>query len=356
MLNVLIVYAVQEERVHLSMPRCKFHYCRTGVGKVAAAIAVEQAIAHHKPDVVMNIGTAGSVHYKIGSVHLCHKFVDRDMEKLNNFGVPFEEDFTDAINKSGFFKNWVFDSVCNTGDTFLTEADGTGDVFDMESFAVARVCRMNDVPFVGVKCVTDIIGQNSIKHWEEKLAEAQAILQQFVNDNPLVVPENHITRQAQQIIQQLKLDEHPEGGWFKEVYKSDMIWTKEALPKSFGGDRSALTSIYYLLAGERFSAFHKIKSPEIWYFHRGMPLIIHCIDVNGEYQHIELSDRINGRLQYTVEPDVWFAAEIKEGLGYALVSCAVAPGFDFADFKLGKAKELSEAFPMHKNMIERLSR
>ncbi|SMO82874.1 Predicted sugar epimerase, cupin superfamily [Saccharicrinis carchari] len=355
MLNVLIVYAVQEERVQLTMPRCKFHYCRTGVGKVAAAIAVEQAIATHQPDVVINIGTAGAIHYKIGSVHLCQKFVDRDMEKLNNFGVPFEEDFTDEVRKCGFFKNWVFESVCNTGDTFLTTADGTGDVFDMESFAVARVCRMNNVPFVGVKCVTDIIGQNSIQHWEEKLAEAQAILQQFVNDNPLLVPDDHITREARQIIHQLKMNKHPEGGWFKEVYKSDIVLKKEGLPGTFDSDRSALTSIYYLLAGERFSAFHKIKSPEVWYFHRGMPLIIHMIDPKGCYSHVELSERINGHLQYTVEPHTWFAAEVKEGLGYSLVSCAVAPGFDFADFELGQTKKLLALFPMHKELISRFS-
>ncbi|MGQ1787385.1 MULTISPECIES: cupin domain-containing protein [unclassified Saccharicrinis] len=356
MLNVLIVYAVEEERVHVDMPHCKFHYCRTGVGKVNAAIAVERGIAIHNPDVVINIGTAGTVNYKIGSVHLCKRFVDRDMEKLSHFGVSFEEDFTDEVEKCGFFNSWLFDSVCNTGDTFLTSADGTGDIFDMESFAVARVCRMHNLPFVGVKCVTDVIGQNSIKHWEEKLAEAQAILQNFVDNNHLSVSEYHISNEAQQHIDHLKLERHPEGGWFKEVYRSSMVIPNNGLNDSFEGDRNALTSIYYLLANEQYSAFHRIKSPETWYFHQGMPLIIHTINNNGHYKHIELSDHMNGRLQYTVEPGAWFAAEIKEGYGYSLVSCAVAPGFDFADFEMGEANTLQAKFPNHKKIVERLSK
>ncbi len=356
MLNILIVYAVEEERVHIEMLNCKFHYCRTGVGKVAAALAVESGITIHKPDVVLNIGTAGTVSYEIGSVHLCKRFVDRDMEKLRDFGVPFEEDFTDEVDRCGFFTNWHFDSVCNTGDSFLTSADGTGDVFDMESFAVARVCRMHDIPFVGVKCVTDIIGQNSIKHWEEKLAEAQSILQNFMNNNPLTVSNDYKGKKVQHFIKKLKLEEHPEGGWYKEVYRSDMVLGKDGLGEQFNANRNALTSIYYLLANEQYSGFHKIKSPEVWYFHEGMPLIIHMIDNNGTYNHVELSNSINGKLQFTVEPNVWFAAEIKESCGYSLVSCAVAPGFDFQDFEMGDEKILTDSFPKHKYIIERLTK
>lgn len=355
MLNVLIVYAVEEERVHANMPGCRFHYCKTGVGKVSAAIAAEHAIALHHPDVVLNIGTAGTVDYPLGSIHLCCRFIDRDMEKLQNFGVPFEEDFTDEIERSLLFKNWKFDSTCNTGDTFLTSSDGTGDVFDMESFAVARVCRAHNIPFAGVKCVTDKIGQNSIKHWEEKLAEAQAALQQFIDNNPLVVPENYIGRQARNIIEELQLSPHPEGGWFKESYRSPMQIKNNGLPEAFDGDRAALTSIYYLLCNRQNSAFHRIKSPETWYFHKGMNLLIHIIHPSGDYEKITLSDKAYPKLQHTVEPGCWFAAEIEGAYGYALVSCAVAPGFDFKDFEMADADELAKAFPEHQELIRRLS-
>ncbi len=354
MLNVLIVYAVEEERVHIDMPECKFHYCRTGVGKIAAALAVEKAITKHRPDVVLNIGTAGTVKFELGSIHLCCQFIDRDMEKLQNFGVPFKVDFTEEVARCGLFKTWKFDSICNTGDTFLTSADGTGDVFDMESFAVARVCQSHHIPFVGVKCVTDKIGQNSIQHWEDKLAEAQATLQHFVDNNPLSVPLNYTGRIANSIIHKLKLESHPEGGWYKEVYRSDMIIENDGLPDSFEGNRNALTSIYYLLCNKQFSSFHRIKSPETWYFHEGMPMVIHILDSSGNYKQVLLSNNNDGDLQFTVEPGCWFAAEIKESYGYSLVSCAVAPGFDFKDFELANSAELQNEFPKYKDLVQRL--
>nr|WP_321405579.1 cupin domain-containing protein [uncultured Carboxylicivirga sp.] len=351
MLNVLVVYAVAEEKVDLSMPGCRFHYCKTGVGKVSAALAVQESIERYKPEVVLNIGTAGSVQFPVGTIHLCSKFVDRDMEKLHVFGVPYLEDFSEEINQLPFFQRWQFDSTCNTGDTFLTEADGTGDVFDMESFAIARVCRLHQIPFVGVKYVTDKIGENSVKHWEEKLAEAQAGLQKFVDENHLNVPENYLAAEVRQVVDQYQMERHPEGGWYKEVYRSEM----EVVKSEDGNNRKALTSIYYLLADSDFSAFHRIQSPEVWYYHKGMPIIIHEINQQGNYRTIELSDA-NGILQHTVEPGVWFAAELKDGYGFALVSCAVAPGFEFEDFELALKEDLLKQFSEHKEIVNRLTR
>lgn len=350
MLNVLIVYAVEEEKVHLSMPNCKFHYCRTGVGKVSAAIAVEKSIDKFKPEMVLNIGTAGSVDFPIGSIHLCQKFIDRDMEKLQVFGVPYLEDFTTEVNDLPFFNNWKFDSVCNTGDTFLTKVDGTGDIFDMESFAVARVCRKHQIPFIGIKYVTDKIGDNSVKHWEEKLAEAQAGLQKYMGEHILEVPSDYVSKEVQNIIGLYQMEKHPEGGWYKEVYRSGI----RVLAKENENDRSALTSIYYMLVDSDFSSFHRIKSPEIWYHHKGMPIIIHEITSDGQYHDIELSQE-SGILQYTVEAGSWFAAEVKKQYGYSLVSCAVAPGFEFEDFELADKKMLQYAFPKYVDVINRLS-
>ncbi len=179
MYKVLIAYALQAEKVLLKKDGYTFVYCRTGVGKVNAAIAVQQAIYHHQPDIVLNIGTSGSVHQAIGSIHCCHTFVDRDMEKLVEFGLTCREEFKEELNHHVFFKSRTFSSICNSGDTFLTTMDGTGDIFDMEAFAIARVCKALGLPFAAVKYVTDIIGENSVKHWEEKLEEAQEGLQKY---------------------------------------------------------------------------------------------------------------------------------------------------------------------------------
>ncbi len=356
MLTVLIVYAVEEERVLVEKPNCIFHYCRTGVGKVQAAIHVENAIQRVKPDLILNIGTAGSVNFPIGSVHTCCKFIDRDMEKLQDFGVPFQDDFEEEIQKSDLLNEWVFDSICNTGDTFLTSADGTGDVFDMESFAVASVCKNHAIPFVGIKCVTDIIGQNSVKHWEDKLAEAQGILQNYMKTVNINVPANFISKRAGHLIDNYKLTCHPEGGWYKEVFRCSILLKEEDILKIYGGDRSAVTSIYYLLTNRTFSAFHKIKSPEIWYFHEGMTMVIHIIHQDGKYERVLLSDKDGCSHQFTVPENCWFAAEIKEGYGYSFVSCAVAPGFDFADFQLAQVQDLLDLYPQCEDLIKRLCR
>ena len=92
----------------------------------------------------------------------------------------YEIDSSALLAEKGYCMHWAGEGICNTGDTFLTELlDVKGDVVDMEAFAQAFVCRAKNVPFIAVKYVTDIIGQNSVKHWEDKLADARKGLGEF---------------------------------------------------------------------------------------------------------------------------------------------------------------------------------
>jgi len=105
---------------------------------------------------------------------------DEDMQKLVELGMEYEIDSMDLLSQKGYCLHWPAGGVCNTGDTFLTElSDVSGDVVDMEAYAQALVCRAKNVPFISVKYVTDIIGQNSVKHWEDKLADARKGLGEF---------------------------------------------------------------------------------------------------------------------------------------------------------------------------------
>lgn len=185
-MRILVTYAVQGEFTELNFPgmvgdeELQIGYLRTGVGKVKSAFHLSEAIRNGQPDLVVNIGTAGAVHHQVGDIFVCRHFVDRDMQKLINLGVECEIDSTDLLTKSGYCQHWQGEGVCNTGDTFLTElSDIKGDVVDMEAFAQAFVCRSKEVPFIAVKYVTDIIGQNSVKHWEDKLADARMELGKF---------------------------------------------------------------------------------------------------------------------------------------------------------------------------------
>jgi predicted cupin superfamily sugar epimerase len=153
-------------------------------------------------------------------------------------------------------------------------------------------------------------------------------------------------------IHQLNLQPHPEGGYYKEVFRSaDYV-------QRTGSDalRHACTSIYYLLESEDYSGFHRIKSDEIWYFHKGVPLHIHVITATGEHQVLELSDEPAGSLSLVVPAGLWFAAEIPSKEGYTLVSCAVAPGFEFSEFEMAERAELQKTYPAYAELFDRLCR
>jgi uncharacterized protein len=160
---------------------------------------------------------------------------------------------------------------------------------------------------------------------------------------------------AQNWIDRLGLQPHPEGGWYKETYRAEFQVTPTSGPTS-GAPTSAVTSIYYLLENEDFSAFHRIAYPEIWYFHEGEPLTVHELSPNGTYTARTLGKGECEVLSLVVEPGVWFAAELPGKQGYSLVSCAVAPGFDFAVFEMGKKEELVAKWPQLPPTISRLSK
>lgn len=154
-------------------------------------------------------------------------------------------------------------------------------------------------------------------------------------------------------IDRLDLQPHPEGGYYKEIFRSS---TEVFRKNESEAKKIAFTSIYYLLEANDFSGFHRLKSDEIWYFHDGQPINIHILNADGSYKCVELSNSENGSLQAFIEPNCWFAAEIPSKLDFALVSCAVAPGFDFSEFEMASKSSLNIIYPLQKNLIEKLCR
>jgi uncharacterized protein len=140
----------------------------------------------------------------------------------------------------------------------------------------------------------------------------------------------------------LQLEPHPEGGWFRRVYESDL---------RRDDDRPLLTSIYYLLEAPDFSALHRLKSDEQWHFYAGSPITIHELGPDGIPVSTELG---SGVFQHTVQAGTLFGATVEQG--YALVGCTVVPGFDFCDFEMPARDELLAEFPNQYEFIVRLSR
>ena len=162
----------------------------------------------------------------------------------------------------------------------------------------------------------------------------------------------------QQLINQYALQPHPEGGWYKETYKSTEYIPHAVLPERFSGTRVFSTAIYFLLEQVNFSAFHRIKADECWHFYAGDSLLIYVINKNGILDIIHLGKDIHeGQLfQYVVPANCWFASRPAPDSTFCFVGCTVAPGFDFADFELADARELSLLYPEHKEIIKELCR
>lgn len=158
-------------------------------------------------------------------------------------------------------------------------------------------------------------------------------------------------------IRRLELEEHPEGGYFRETHRSIEQVPAAALPERYGGARRMSTAIYFLIKGDRPSRFHRLKSEEIWHFYAGSGATVHIINAAGALSHVRLGpDPERGEVfQGIIHAGYWFAAEVDDPEGYALVGCTVAPGFEFDDFEMGEREGLVREYPEHREIIERLT-
>ncbi len=160
-----------------------------------------------------------------------------------------------------------------------------------------------------------------------------------------------------EIIQKLELKPHPEGGYYKETYRSTGELSESELGSNYQGSRNYSTSIYFLLTSNDFSAFHRIQQDEIWHFYMGSPILLHTISEKGIHSKFTIGNNLlKGELPQLVVPGGhWFGAEVMDKDAFALVGCTVAPGFDFKDFDLPTRQDLIDIFPKHEQIISKLS-
>jgi predicted cupin superfamily sugar epimerase len=157
-----------------------------------------------------------------------------------------------------------------------------------------------------------------------------------------------LEEEALRLVAQLELRPHPEGGYFVETFRSGLdILASWAT-------RPAVTSIYYLLSAANFSAFHRLRSDEIWHHYRGAPVAIEVIDAEGHYLPVVIGAA--NCWQAAIGAGSWFAAHVRVPNAYALVGCDVAPGFAYEDFSIGTREELTTSFPQHRALVERWTR
>ena len=161
---------------------------------------------------------------------------------------------------------------------------------------------------------------------------------------------------ANELVSFYNLQPHPEGGYYVQTYKSEETISSSALPARFEGDRFFSTAIYFLLEQKQFSAFHRIKSDELWHFYTGVGLHIYVIHPDGKGQILKLgADIQNGfSFQHLVPAGCWFASAPVADNSFSFVGCTVSPGFDFNDFELAEKESLLKEYPQHAVWINKL--
>jgi hypothetical protein len=157
----------------------------------------------------------------------------------------------------------------------------------------------------------------------------------------------------EQLIKQLDLKPHPEGGFFKETYRSEHQVSFTALPENFHSPRNLASSIYFLLGAGDVSRLHRLKSDEIWYFHKGSSIILHTFTQDKTYLKYILGE--GGVYQVVIPSGTIFGAEARDKTGYALLGCMVTPGFDFDDFELVDKEEMVKLYPEKLELIKRFT-
>lgn len=159
------------------------------------------------------------------------------------------------------------------------------------------------------------------------------------------------------IIEKLDLQPHPEGGFYRQTYRSDEVVSR-SIDAGTARQRRASTGIYYLLHGRAHSAWHRIDSDEMWHFYAGDSLLIYVLDRHGECTVQRLGNSLHAPdavFQWVVPAGHWFAAERDGSEGFSLVGCTVAPGFEFDTFELADTHTLLQRYPQHEALIRRLS-
>jgi adenosylhomocysteine nucleosidase len=162
----IILIALKEEAPTLSKYNNVFF---TGIGKVNAASKTAMLIERYKPNRIINFGTAGGINVSSG-FHQVGKFVQRDMlcsELGSALGqTPFEDGVVLDLGE-GF--------TCSTGDNFVTDPNLQipADIVDMESFAIAKVCKMNNVEFLCYKFVSDSADNDASSDWASQVSKGE---------------------------------------------------------------------------------------------------------------------------------------------------------------------------------------
>jgi predicted cupin superfamily sugar epimerase len=237
----------------------------------------------------------------------------------------------------------------------------------METSAFYQIAWLLKIPMLAIRGISNLInskGGDEEIHLSDLTGAAIAagevtlsILDKLI-ESSASLPQK-FSCDVNQIIEKYQLQPHPEGGYYARHFTSNLSVKSTDADRFAGESRKAGSAIYYLLCGDEFSAFHKLKSDELWHYYSGSPVKIYLIDALGKLSSYSLGDpskHSESQFQVIIPADLWFAAEVIDKKSFSFLGCSVSPAVEVKDFELADRETLSAHYPAHAEIINRFTR
>lgn len=400
--ETIVLQGFEFKLYEYSGKRILFAY--TGLGTAFAA-SVATLIHHHfSPEFILLSGTAGGIksELKLRDVVIVEKAFEAEIQGAFKLlkNTPFEsclvhplrnqcfpqvysadEELLQIASSIDFLGLKVHKGTVVSSNTFPAPPELFHKIkkenpysIDMETSAFYQIAWLLKARALAIRGISnelnpdgtdDKVHESDVKGSAEAAAKAllkilDALILKYSYQPLQETAMNSVaTVEVKELVKRFKLLPHPEGGYYARTFQSTDVIKSMDKDRYDDESRSAGTSIYYLLQGHDFSAWHCLKSDELWHFYTGSSVKIYVIDNQGNLtthclgNHLEDSEN---SFQVAITAGNWFAAEVVDKTAYSLVGCTVNPGFDFKDFKLAEREVLSEEFPQHRALIARFSR
>lgn len=366
----------------------------TGIGTTFAASIVTLIHQQFSPEYILFLGTAGAIQseLKIRDVIIIEQCFEAEIQGIFDTlqDTPFESCLTHPLNNQKFPRIYsAHHELVNIANNIhlpnIKIRTGTGvssntfpapkELFekikihhplaiDMETSACYQIAWLLQTKVLAIRGISNLlnadgsdddVNQSDIKGSVEAATKVILTIIDTVilkmNPNPLL--------EAATYINQLGLQPHPEGGYYASTFQSTDIVKSIDENKYDNEPRKAGSAIFYLLKENDFSAWHRLKSDEIWHYYKGSIIKIYVIDPEGNLSIFYLGnplEQANASFQVFIRAGYYFAAEVVDKCAYTLVGCTVSPGFDFRDFQLMERKEFIQTFPQHQELITQFTR
>lgn len=371
----------------------------TGFGASFAAGVYASILSHFHPEYILIVGTAGGIdkNLKLCDVVAVEEAFEAEIQSAHSMlkDTPFEKALTHPLSQKRIpttyraspelielLKTLDIHNVSVTpgkavsSDQFPAPIELYKEIkeqkalaIDMETSSFYQMAWLLGGKAIAIRGLSNLLNRDGtddevhLSDVEGSSLAAGYVAYTLMNKIIELKYENKLSNNTEstevaKLIRTYQLQSHPEGGYYVQTYRSQDEVKPSNVERYQNETRSAGTSILFLLNKNDFSAWHVLRSDEIWHYHKGSAIKLHVIDETGQLSTKILGDPLlvkDAEHQVCMKAGNYFAAENIDKSTYSLAGCTVTPGFEYKDFHLCSRSELLQKFPQHLNMIERLT-